>query len=106
MMSRDRMNQETYEHPRFHFQEMRLTEKVADTCWGYAYAWYDADGDGTIDSGERVDLSSLGLGSSGCQGNAAREALKDYFQTTWGVTLSDDAVSTNTQSTTVIGSNS
>lgn len=101
----DNMN---YESPKLKFEEMILTEKVADTCWGYAYAWYDADQDGVIDEeeGEKVELSSLGLGASGCQGNSARDALKKYFFNTFGVSLSDEDVSTNTMSQMVIGSNS
>lgn len=101
-------NKVEYESPKFDFEEMMLTEKVADTCWGYAYAWYDADNDGVVDEnmGEKVDLSKLGLGTSGCQGGAARDALKNYFKETFHITLSDDDVSTNTKSELVIGSNS
>ena len=107
-MLKDGMNKENYESPRFDFEEMQLTEKVADTCWGYAYAWYDADKDGKIDvqEGEKVELSQLGLGASGCQGKAAREALKAYFFDKFGVKLSNNDVSTNTKSPLVIGSNS
>ena len=85
---------------------MMLSEKVADKCWGYAYAWYDADQDGSIDGPEKVELSNLGLGDTGCQGNAAREALKEYFYLKFQISLSDDDVSTNTHSNVVIGSNS
>lgn len=95
-----------YESPKFEFQELKLAERVADTCWGYAYAWYDADQDGTIDGGEKVELSSLGLKDKGCQGKDAREALKNYFYNTFKITLNDDQVSTNTDSQTIIGSNS
>ncbi|WP_033163629.1 hypothetical protein [Sharpea azabuensis] len=107
-MLKDGMKKENYESPRFDFEEMQLTEKVADTCWGYAYAWYDADKDGKIDvqDGEKVELSQLGLGDSGCQGEAAREALKTYFFDKFGVKLSNKDVSTNTMSPLVIGSNS
>lgn len=107
-MLKDGMNKENYESPRFDFEEMQLTEKVADTCWGYAYAWYDADKDGKIDvqDGEKVELSQLGLGDSGCQGEAAKEALKAYFFDKFGVKLSDKDVSTNTKSPLVLGSNS
>lgn len=105
-MSRDMMNKGTYESPKFEFEEMQLTEKVADTCWGYAYAWYDADGDGQIDGGEKVDLKSLGLGPTGCQGEAARAKLINYFGEQFGVNLTTDEVSTNTKSKSVIGSNS
>lgn len=95
-----------YESPKFEFQEMRLFERVANKCWGYAYAWYDADKDGAIDGSEKVELSTLGLGNTGCQGKDARESLKKYFKDNFGVTLSDNDVSTNTESTVVIGSNS
>lgn len=105
-MSRDMMNKGSYESPKFEFEEMQLTEKVADKCWGYAYAWYDADQDGQIDGAEKVNLDTLGLGKNGCQGNDARNALKTYFKNTFGVSLTDDDVSTNTSSALVIGSNS
>ena len=102
-MLKDGINKENYESPRFDFEEMQLTEKVADTCWGYAYAWYDADKDGKIDvqDGEKVELSDLGLGASGCQGDSAREALQAYFKGKFGVNLSKNDVSTNTHSTLV-----
>lgn len=105
-MSRDMMNKGTYESPKFEFEEMQLTEKVADTCWGYAYAWYDADGDSQIDRGEKVDLKSLGLGQTGCQGDGARTKLINYFKGQFGVDLTKDDVSTNTLSKSVIKSNS
>lgn len=100
------MEKMTYESPKFEFEELKLAERVADTCWGYAYAWYDADKDGSIDGDEKVNLDELGLGSSGCQGNGAREALKEYFLGKFGVNLSNEDVSTNTKSQIVIGSNS
>ena len=101
------LRQETnYESPKFAFEELRLMEQVADTCWGYAYAWYDADGDHTIDGGEKVSLDSLGLGSSGCQGAAAEAVLVDYFYKEFGVTLEEDDVKVNTKNNTVTGSNS
>ena len=104
-MLKDGMKKENYESPRFDFEEMQLTEKVADTCWGYAYAWYDADKDGKIDvqDGEKVELSDLGLGASGCQGEAARKALMAYFNDKFGLGLTEDDVSTNTKSPLVIG---
>lgn len=105
-MSRDMMNKGTYESPKFEFEEMQLTEKVADTCWGFAYAWYDADKDGRIDGGEKVDLKSLGLGTTGCQGEDARTQLINYFREQFGVNLTEQEVSTNTKSKSVIGSNS
>lgn len=106
MMSENKMEKVTYESPKFEFEEMMLTEKVAAKCWGYAYAWYDADMDGVIDQNEKVSLSSLGLGDSGCQGGAARDALTNYFYEKFNIMLNKDDVSTNTDSTVVIGSNS
>lgn len=98
--------QKIYESPKFEFEELRLSERVADKCWGYAYAWYDADGNGSIDGGEKVKLSDIGLKENGCQGNAARTELQDYFWDTFKVKLTTDDVSTNTHSTTIIKSNS
>lgn len=101
-------NKVEYESPKFEFEEMMLTEKVADTCWGYAYAWYDADKDGEIDEavGEKVYLKDIGLGANGCQGDAARDALKKYFFDKFQIELSKSDVATNTDSQLVIGSNS
>ena len=107
-MLKDGINKENYESPRFDFEEMQLTERVAAKCWGYAYAWFDADKDGKIDvqDGEKVKLSDLGLGDSGCQGEAARDALMDYFNGRFGLGLTKDDVGTNTKSKLVLGSNS
>lgn len=97
-----------YESPRFEFEEMRLMERVADTCWGYAYAWFDADGDKYIDEHEKVKLSDLGLNEHGCQGAAAREALKEYWREIPGVDPKklDSAVATSNDSPYVVKSNS
>ena len=100
------MENKIYESPKVDFQEMKLLERVADKCWGYAYAWYDADGDGVVDDKEKIDLYKLGLGTNGCQGASARNALKNYFAKNFGVNLSDDDVSTNTGSELVIPSQS
>lgn len=101
------LRQETnYESPKFAFEELRLMEQVADTCWGYAYAWYDADGDHTIDGREKVSLDTLGLGSRGCQGESARNALIGYYSEEFNIKLKESDVATNTKSKTVIGSNS
>ena len=92
------MENKIYESPRADFQEMKLLERVADTCWGYAYAWCDADKNGVIEGPERIDLVELGLGATGCQGNAARNALKNYFLENFGFPPTDAQVSTNTKS--------
>lgn len=59
-----------------------------------------------IDGKEKVDLSSLGLGVNGCQGDSARKALIDYFFQAFGVSLTKDNVATSTDSNVVFGSNS
>lgn len=101
------MNAVRYESPKFEFQELRLAERVANTCWGYAYAWYDVDKDGKIDdNGEKVELVKLGLGANGCQGSSAEAALKKHYKDAFGIELSDEAVKVNTKSTVIIGSNS
>ena len=88
-------NSVEYESPKFEFEKMMLTEKVAAVCWGYAYAWYDANGDGQITGAEHIDLKALGLGENGCQGSHAREALTEYFKKYFGLELTKDDVSTN-----------
>lgn len=92
------MKDKIYKSPKVDFQEMKLLERVADTCWGYAYAWCDVDKNGVIEGAERIDLVDLGLGSNGCQGNAAKNALKDYFSKYFGFIPSDNDVSPNTHS--------
>lgn len=100
------MNAVRYESPKFDFQELRLVERVAKKCWGYAYAWYDADKDDTIDEKEKVRLVDIGLKPDGCQGDGAREELKNYFLQAFGVVLTDQDVSTNTKSKSIVTSNS
>ena len=87
---------------------MKLLERVADTCWGYAYAWYDVNKDGKIDEGEKVKLSTLeGLGENGCQGGNAEIALMKYFNDRFkNAPLTEDDVKVNTKSDTLIKSNS
>lgn len=100
------MENKRYESPKVYFQQMKLLERVADTCWGYAYAWYDVDGNGKIEGAEKVNLSQLGLGQSGCKGSAAREALKKYYAGLGVAGLTNDDVSTNTKSKLIHGGNS
>lgn len=55
------MKKISYESPKFEFQEMKLTENIADTCWGYKYGWYDVDGDGVHDATEeQIHLEQWG----------------------------------------------
>lgn len=92
------MQKEKYECPEFDFQEMRLTERVADTCWGYKKAWWDEDKDNAIDDGE--EIIDLGVYDGNCA--AVEDALKNFFSEK-GIDGSDDKhfCSTNTQSDTV-----
>lgn len=53
-----------YESPKFDFQELKLFERVADTCWGTASIWLDTNGDSII-SNIDIQLSTGG----GCKGN-------------------------------------
>ncbi len=61
---------------------------------------------GVIDGKEKVNLSDLGLGAAGCQGNEAVTALQNYFKGQFGVDLNKNDVSTNTKSPLVTPSNS
>lgn len=94
----------SYESPKFEFESLMLTERVADTCWGYAYAWCDVDKNGIIEGAERVKLSDLGLGENGCQGYGIGK-LYEYF-TNMGANITMDDVKTNTKSDAIFGSNS
>lgn len=91
-----------YESPKFEFELLMLTERVADTCWGYAYAWCDVNGNGIIEGTEKVKLSDIGLGANGCQGYGI-DKLYEYF-TAMGADITMDDVNTNTKSNAIFGS--
>ena len=57
------MNKRMYEKPVFQFQELKLMERVADTCWGAGHAWYDKNGNEAIEPEEIVELPG-----NGCSG--------------------------------------
>lgn len=59
------MKKEIYESPIFKFEELHLLEKVADTCWGYKYGWYDENKNGNVDSNETFELGNGAPG--GCK---------------------------------------
>lgn len=61
-----------YESPKFEFQELKLFERVAETCWGTASIWLDTNGDSII-SNIDIQLSTGG----GCQGNASATAINN-----------------------------
>ena len=54
------MNKRMYEKPVFQFQELKLMERVADTCWGAGKVWKDKNGNGVVDPDEVVELSGNG----------------------------------------------
>ena len=66
-----------YESPKFDFQELKLFERVADTCWGTASIWLDTNGDSIISN---IDIQ-LATGG-GCKGNESagniNNAIKDF----------------------------
>ncbi len=66
-----------YESPKFDFQELKLFERVADTCWGTASIWLDTNGDSIISN---IDIQ-LATGG-GCIGNESagniNNAIKDF----------------------------
>lgn len=66
-----------YESPKFDFQELKLFERVADTCWGTASIWLDTNGDSIISN---IDIQ-LATGG-GCKGSESalniNNAIKDF----------------------------
>lgn len=85
------MHMKEYESPKFEFQEMKLTEQIADTCWGYKYGWYDIDGDGILDQGETIRLD---WGSC----NAVADGLVKYMKENFNMTIDRKAVHENSHS--------
>lgn len=61
----------TYEKPEFVFRELKLFERVADTCWGTATVWLDTDRDGKITPGLDINLTTSG----GCKGKDSSVVL-------------------------------
>lgn len=53
-----------YESPEFIFREMKLTEKVAETCWGYGWAFVDHDA-----NPETPPVNYYFIEGGGCEGN-------------------------------------
>lgn len=64
-----------YEKPEFGFQELKLSEKIADTCWGTGHAYLDCGSvPGKVDSGDlEIDFGG------GCHGDAAANAMNNWF---------------------------
>lgn len=89
------MKTEVYESPKFEFEELRLAERVASKCWGTNYAWYDVDGDKVIDDNDIVlDIGKI-LGSNGCKGSNAIEAINKILVSKGLQPLPNNAVNTD-----------
>lgn len=93
------MKRMEYESPKFEFEELEVTERVADTCWGFKYGWFDVDQDGSIDANERISLEGMGS----CKGG--ERELADYLNANYKDVLdrpvTGDDVKTNTHGTYV-----
>lgn len=81
-----------YESPKFEFQEMKLTEQVADTCWGYKYGWYDVDGDKVFDDGE----AKIQLDWGSC--NDVADGLVTYMRDNFAKVIDRSEVHENSHS--------
>lgn len=88
-----------YESPEFKFEELKLTERVAETCWGVKYGWYDIDGDGTIDANEQINLQ--GMGSCKSVEDELAKYLNEHFSEQIGYVVTGNDVKTNTHSSYV-----
>ena len=58
-----------YVSPKFDFQELKLLERVSDTCFGNKVVWLDLDGNGKGGANEPQ------IPMTGCGGKEAAEAL-------------------------------
>ena len=76
-----------YEKPVFQFQELKLMERVADTCWGAGSAWYDKNGNHAIEPDEIVELPG-----SGCS------KYEDIFSQNFGECPGNNTVNTKDSS--------
>ena len=90
------MEKMIYESPKFEFQELKLAERVADTCWGVKYGWFDIDKDGVIDQNERISLD--GMGSCNAVQNLLAQYLNQHYSAVLDKTITGNDVKTNTHS--------
>ena len=88
------MKQIKQESPKFEFEELEVTERVADTCWGVKYGWFDIDKDGAIDELERISLEGMGS----CKGveRMLADYLNKHYQDVLDRPVTGDDVKTNT----------
>ncbi len=84
------MNKRMYEKPVFQFQELKLMERVADTCWGAGKVWSDKNGNGKTDPEEIVELPG-----NGCSD------YENIFSSNFGVYPDNNAVNTKDSSLSI-----
>lgn len=63
-----------YVSPKFDFQELKLLERVSDTCFGNKVVWLDLDGNGKGGANEPQ------IPMTGCGGKEAAEALNKWLK--------------------------
>ena len=68
------MKSTKYESPKFSFQELKLLERVADTCFGNGVIWLDLDGNGKGGANE----PQIPIG--GCGGQDAANQLNQWLR--------------------------
>lgn len=90
------MKKMIYESPKFEFQQLILSERVADTCWGVKYGWFDIDKDGVIDSNEQISLE--GMGSCKAVEVLLAQYLNEHYSEFLDKVIDGNDVKTNTHS--------
>ncbi len=68
------MKSTKYENPKFSFQELKLLERVADTCFGNGVIWLDLDGNGKGGANEPQ------IPMVGCGGQDAANQLNQWLR--------------------------
>lgn len=63
------MANKQYEAPTFAFVGMKLSERIADTCFGLGYIYWDVTGNGQTSDDIRIEFEN------GCNGQKAADAL-------------------------------
>ncbi len=67
------MANKQYEAPTFAFVGMKLSERIADTCFGLGYIYWDVTGNGPTSDDARIEFTS------GCHGSEAARELNAWF---------------------------
>lgn len=86
-----------YEKPKFFFQEIQLTERIADTCWGLNTFIYDANNDNIIGNDGDIFFKLSDINLSGCSGKNTADAMNAYFAKTYGIHINTTPTDCNTK---------